>query len=157
MSKKKTFKIFVIIGGLISFAVVVFLVWQNFGESKKLDDILIDDHLFRVETVVDEKSKELGLGKRRSLCQDCGMLFVFDRPGKYAFWMKRMRFGLDILWINEGRIVFIEKNIPPAFGQTMTPPENADQVLELNAGTVERFGIKVGDRVESERMSNFRF
>ncbi len=75
------------------------------------------------------------------------MLFVFDKAGKYAFWMKDMQFALDILWIKDGKINFIEKNVQPSFPATMTPSENSNQVLEFNAGTVDRLGIIIGDEV----------
>ncbi|MEI7621190.1 MAG: DUF192 domain-containing protein, partial [Candidatus Moraniibacteriota bacterium] len=83
----------------------------------------------------------------QNLCVDCGMLFVFDNPDKYAFWMKDMQFALDILWLKDGKVVFLEKNILPTFKGTLTPTEDADQVLEINAGKVDELGIEVGDAV----------
>ena len=76
-----------------------------------------------------------------------GMLFVFQQEGRYGFWMKDMQFALDLLWLKDGRVIFLKKNIAPSFMQTMLPAEKADRVLELNAGTVDKLGIAVGDQI----------
>lgn len=104
---------------------------------------------FRVELAETEKERSLGLGERDSLCESCAMLFVFPEKRKHSFWMKGMRFPLDILWFEgaSGKIVHIEKNIPPDSEEVFAPSEEADRVLEINGGLIERFGIQVGDEI----------
>ena len=111
----------------------------------------IGTHEFRIEVASTWEAQERGLGYRPDLCGDCGMLFVFATPGRYGFWMKGMEFPLDILWIRDSRIVSIEKNLSADDRRTLTPPSPADQVLEINAGLVDRYGISVGDQAERVR------
>lgn len=53
------------------------------------------------------QEREKGLSERKNLCVDCGMPFVFDQLGIYTFWMGRMYFDVDVLWIADDRIVDI--------------------------------------------------
>ena len=75
------------------------------------------------------------------------MLFVFDKPGQYPFWMKDMNFAIDIIWIGEDlRVVYIKKDArPELYPETYTPTENAKYVLEVPAGFSEKNNLKVGD------------
>ncbi|MCR4256846.1 MAG: DUF192 domain-containing protein, partial [Candidatus Uhrbacteria bacterium] len=67
----------------------------------------------------------------------------------HPFWMNRMRFSLDIIWIDGKTVVEIAENVPsPRFGEipyTHVPKAEADRVLELNAGMVQETGLGVGD------------
>jgi uncharacterized membrane protein (UPF0127 family) len=82
-----------------------------------------------------------------------GMLFLFDTPGSYGFWMKDMQFPIDILWIRGWRLVGFTEEVPTEPGKPPSelsiyyPPEEVDRVLEVNAGVSKRFGFKEGDRV----------
>lgn len=91
-----------------------------------------------------------GLSGRDKLCDDCGMLFVFPEPRKTAFVMRDMKFPLDMIGIREGKVVAIDENAQPENETDLTVYQNkevVDYVLEVNAGIVGRWGIKVGDEV----------
>ncbi|RMF92897.1 MAG: DUF192 domain-containing protein [Nitrospinota bacterium] len=108
---------------------------------------------FWVEVVSTPEERARGLGYRDSLPLDQGMLFLFEEPDYHAFWMRGMRFPLDILWIREGVVVHIEENIPPPSPlhlrlPTYRPAEKADSVLEINAGLVQKYGLQLGDTVD---------
>ena len=111
----------------------------------------IGTHEFHAEIADTEEGRGRGLGYRSSLCTDCGMLFVFPQSDRYGFWMKGMEFPLDILWVRDSRVVFIEKGIAVDDQRTLIPPVSADQVFEMNAGLVDRYGIAIGDRAEFTR------
>lgn len=107
----------------------------------------INNHKFTIEIADEPREQSKGLGNREKLCDDCGMLFLFDKPGRYAFWMKDMKFPLDIIWIAEDKIINLAKNIPADFKGTINPQEDADKVLEINGGLSDKYGIKEGDSV----------
>jgi uncharacterized membrane protein (UPF0127 family) len=92
-----------------------------------------------------------GLSGREMLPENSGMLFVFDTPGRYGFWMYGMKFPLDIIWIDERlRVVYFVENAQPCVNicETYEPPADALYVLEVNAGFVKKYGMKIGDVVE---------
>jgi len=92
-----------------------------------------------------------GLGYRDALPWHRGMLFVYERPDFYAFWMKGMRFDIDIVWMREGRIVDIAHRVPhdpESNGPTVRPGELADRVLEVPAGYALAHGWQPGDPVQ---------
>jgi uncharacterized membrane protein (UPF0127 family) len=75
------------------------------------------------------------------------MIFVFDQADIYAFWMKDMKFPLDIVWLNENReVINIKENaLPESYPESFVPPQKSLYVIELNAGLVTKYGIKVGN------------
>ena len=113
--------------------------------------VKINSQIINIE-IADTLEKQIqGLSDRQSLCPDCGMLFVFPTARVQRFWMKNMRFPLDIIWINNNKIVNISKNLPPE-GEHPTRAyssiEPADYVLEINAGAARKWGIRIGDEVK---------
>lgn len=106
---------------------------------------------FIVELAVTDEEKKQGLGYRDSLLNNRGMLFVYDHPEQYSFWMKGMRFPLDIIWIHDKKIIDISANVPVREGDAIpvrSPKLPVSQILEVNAGTIDRLGIQVGDDVK---------
>lgn len=116
--------------------------------------VTINEKEIKVEIAKTSKERTKGLGERSSLDTDYGMLFVFDSARSPVFWMKDMKFPIDIIWIKSGKIVKIDKNVPvPKTGvqDTSLPKysaqESVDYVLEVNAGFSDSNSIKVGDSV----------
>jgi len=115
--------------------------------------VRVGNKTFSVELALTPETQLLGLGQRDSLAKNSGMLFTFKPAQMITFWMKDMRFSLDMVWIADGKIVYISRNLPTPKGDIK--PENlpiysanvpVDYVLEINAGAAE--GLNVGDRVE---------
>ena len=78
------------------------------------------------------------------------MLFPFVSPGRYPFWMEGMRFPLDFIWIADTKVIQIMEHIAPDPGLTPNiykPDAPVTAVFELNAGTVAKDGLRVGDDV----------
>lgn len=110
-----------------------------------------------VEIVNTQEQMELGLSGRQKLTDEQGMLFDFGTPAPRSFWMKDMKFDIDIIWIQNKKIVGITANVPaPAncpspHGNCYLPiyasPSASDMVLEVNAGWGERHNIKAGDKI----------
>jgi len=100
----------------------------------------------------DEQAR--GLGGRDSLDWHHGMLFEYPTPRFPGFWMKDMRFDIDIVWIRDARIVDIAHRVPHSPlgpGPTIRPRELVDSVLEVPAGYAEAHGFRIGDRASIDR------
>lgn len=110
---------------------------------------------FHAEVADNALSRVKGLSGRAALAQDEGMLFVFSLACRYSFWMKGMRFPLDIIWVRGDRVVDISEDVhAPEPGSSifklrgLRPKAAVDKVLEVNAGLARKFGMRIGDRVE---------
>ena len=112
--------------------------------------VLMPKGALEAELADTRASRELGLSGRTSMGDDEGLLFAFDKPGRYGFWMKDMQFPLDIIWINEnGIVVSIERGLTPeSYPKTFMNQSEASYVLEINAGLAERFGLYLGSKVK---------
>ena len=96
--------------------------------------VTIGVYVIDAEIADTPERKQRGLSGRASLADGRGMLFPYDEPGQYGFWMPDMHFDIDILWIRAGRIVHIEANASKDDSQRIyRPSEAADRVLELPA------------------------
>jgi uncharacterized membrane protein (UPF0127 family) len=104
---------------------------------------------FRVEVARNDADRAQGLMFRRSMPADQGMLFDFGRVEPVSMWMQNTYLPLDMLFIRpDGTIARIAANTEPLSTRTISSGEPVLAVLELNAGTAARLGIKPGDRVE---------
>ena len=110
---------------------------------------LIGDTQIVLELARTDAQKTLGLGGRTELDADHGMLFINTEEGEYGFWMKDMRFSIDILWLAEdGRVVDIKENAPPdSYPRVFAPRSPARLVLEVNAGFASSHHVNIGARV----------
>lgn len=131
-----------------------------------------DGETIRAEIADSERERRIGLSDRPFLDLGQGMLFVFGEPVHPSFWMKDMRFSIDIVWIADGTIIGVASDVPvpaspplPGNGTgeaplpgnggsgagwlpTYEPPGPVDMVLELNAGAAARHGLAAGDRLD---------
>ena len=102
-----------------------------------------------VELAQSPKELELGLSRRAMMETGFGMYFVLPMRNISTFWMKDMRFPIDIIWIDEGKIVGIAKNSSIPKDQNNIPtfrsPQEVTNVLEVEAGFADKNNIKVGD------------
>lgn len=106
-----------------------------------------------IEVADTNEERARGLSGRSALKNGGGLFFIFDMPGSYSFWMKDMRFPIDIVWINENwEVVGVERGVAPGtFPQTFYPPSEILYVLELNAGEAAKLGIDAGSKVTRNR------
>ena len=134
--------------------IALFLLYLLFGKNKPLSGrstLRINNHPITVEIADNEISRSRGLSGREPLDEDSGMLFVYSTPGKYSFWMYRMKFPLDFIFINQEMVVDLIENVPPPKTGEIPKVVNAKtdftQVLEVNAGTIAKYEIQVGQKV----------
>lgn len=123
--------------------------------------VKIGDTSIKVEAANSDAERQKGLSERSSLDKDSGMLFVINNKAIPTFWMKDMKFAIDIIWIlsssgdvKEGEIIQIDKNAlapPPGTSDNKlklySPKSAVDYVLEVNSGFSDSNNIKVGDSV----------
>ncbi len=133
------------------FIALLLLVSLTAVACDKTATMIIGNNKLEVELAQTEAERSLGLSGRDSLPDRSGMLFTFDTPGYYGFWMKDMKFPLDFIWIRQGKVVQVTPNIPTELGvsddslKVYKPDEVIDQVLEVNAGWTLKYGVKPGD------------
>ena len=104
---------------------------------------------FQVEVARNDADRAQGLMFRRSMAPERGMLFDFGRVEPVSMWMQNTYLSLDMLFIRpDGTIARIAANTEPLSTRTIPSGEPVLAVLELNAGTSAKLGIKPGDRIE---------
>lgn len=119
--------------------------------SPKEPFVTINDTKIKVEIADTPEKKIKGLSNRESLATTSGMLFVFEDSNYRNFWMKEMKFPIDIIWINNSIVVGIDKNAPtPTIDSipVFKSPRPIDAVLEVNANITDSYGIKEGDVIK---------
>ncbi len=156
---KTIFLLIILLGALLIGAVV----GKNYIKTRNLIPTsgpteTIGGHTFNIEIAKTPTEKEIGLSSKQSLPQDQGMLFPFDKPGNYSFWMKNMKFPIDIIYIKYNTIVSIFQNVQPPSSTEQelpiyTPVAAADSVLEINAGLSSKYNFKEGDKVTSSNIN----
>ncbi len=121
------------------------------GTKFKTSFIKIGEVGFEVEVADTLGARMKGLSGREVLGENEGMLFVFSSSGDQGFWMKDMKFSIDIVWIQDDEIVGFEENVQPVEGKSVFglkiyhPPEPVNKVLEVKAGMVKKYGFQAGD------------
>ena len=104
--------------------------------------------VFSVEMATTEKEKETGLMYRKELADGKGMLFDFNPEQEVSMWMKNTYVSLDMIFIRaDGRILRIAENTEPMSTKIISSKGPARAVLEVVAGTAQKYGIRPGDRV----------
>jgi len=143
-------KKYLLIAVLVLLAGVLVIVVRN----KKVagSTVSINSETFQVMLANNEAERARGLSGREKLGADEGMLFLFDTASHNGFWMRDMKFPLDIIFILDDKVVGIYENLPPAKDEDPSPPvyggeHVSNRVLEINAGLSKKYGIGVGDVV----------
>lgn len=139
----KNFLIFLLFVAMC--AGIYMLVFPKDSRSK----ILMEGRSFRVEIADTDFLRAKGLSGHKPLSDYEGMLFMFDRPDTYGFWMKDMTFPIDIIWIDENwKIVHIENSVSPnTYPQSFYPDFPAKYVLEVKAGVSQYLHVLIDSHV----------
>ena len=118
--------------------------------------VRVEDLVFPVELADTPDKRIRGLSGRVSLESGTGMLFIFEKPERFRFWMREMEITLDIVWIGSNcEVVDVSENVPFPDPETpldelprFSPESRAKFVLEINGGEAAELGLGVGDAVE---------
>lgn len=128
---------------------------ENDEKAQKIQKILkIGENFLNIEVASTTEAREKGLSGKERLDYKEGMLFVFDTEGYYGFWMKDMKFNIDISWLDKDKkIIFMKKNVSPDTYPEVFYAQKADlpilslYVLETAANFLDNNNIKIGDLV----------
>ena len=148
---KKTFPI-------LSAILIAYFPWQTYSQTAQNNTGRSDSELFilsgtgkhkiKVEIAKTPREHQLGLMYRTKLDRNAGMLFDYGMLTKIQMWMKNTFIPLDMIFINNHGIIesFRERTVPRSL-KIISSKGLVRAVLEVNAGTISRLKIKVGDRV----------
>ena len=132
-------------------AALVLLVQLSFAQLATAPLSIITDeatHAFKVEIADTPEAIRQGMMFRESMAPDAGMLFDFGEVRDVSMWMKNTLISLDMLFVfTDGRIHRIEARTEPESERVIPAGVPVRAVLELNANTAQRLGIKPGDRL----------
>jgi uncharacterized protein len=143
-------------GVMVSYAAAQTLPWREDHEPiRETARITVGDHALTVELSVSSAQQGLGLGYRNTLADGHGMLFVDEIARPRTFWMKGMRFCIDIIWIEGGQIIGAAEAVCPdplGTGDGDRARYHSEQpvtfVLETRAGWLAEHGYGPGTPVE---------
>ncbi|MFA5870883.1 MAG: DUF192 domain-containing protein [Candidatus Paceibacterota bacterium] len=141
------------LGIAIGAGVFSFIVMNKVRTLENKREIRINNQIIIAEVVKTDTARARGLSGRESIGINEGMLFEYKENEQAVFWMKDMKFPIDIVWIRAGEVLGFEQNVDPQIGKSenelarYNSPEPIDQVLELQAGRVKTLHLFVGSHI----------
>jgi len=146
---------------LIGASLVWYWRYQNkpveiYEKAGSINQIAIEGVVFEVELATTPQERAKGLADRKELCDQCGMLFIFDKKDYHSFWMRNTLIPLDIIWLDEDwQVVDFIAWAQPQGARSLSdlpvyqPKKMAQFVLEVPGGTTKRIqNFKVGTRAK---------
>jgi len=124
-------------------------------QTESISQVTIENVEFSVELAQTPAERKRGLSDRTELCDQCGMLFIFENNDYHSFWMKDTFIPLDIIWIDENwQVVDFAGFVQPQGTRTdgelpiYQSKKLSRYVLELPGGTVKKIReFKIGSAV----------
>ena len=121
--------------------------------DQQIMTLKLGDWVLNVEVVNTPASITRGLSGRAEIGTD-GMLFVLPRRQFPRFWMKEMKFNLDLVWIDGDTVIGITENVLAPDHETAlsalpiyTPEDAVEMVLELPAGVASAKQLMPGNHL----------
>ncbi len=128
---------------------------RDLPEGRERAVIVVGSTDVEVDLAISPFQQQLGLGYRNGLDENTGMLFVGTVSQPRTFWMKGMRFCIDIIWIENGEIIGAAESVCPDPAGTADSEreryhsdEPATHVLEMPAGWLQENGYGKGTQVD---------
>ena len=121
----------------------------------KLDFIGPEGHVLAsiaIEIADTPQARATGLMGRRGLDDSVGMLFVHEKAGMRAFWMRNTPTPLDIIFVSEkGRVIHVAANTKPMSDTVYSSTGPARYVVEVLSGFCARYAVVKGTRISWQR------
>lgn len=140
----------ILVGG-VAIVIVAAAIAFMISTFRPAINVEIGSGVFNLLIAKDEPSRVTGLSGVEKLDPNDGLLMAFASDDTWEIWMKDMKVPIDILWLNNSKeIVFIVKNVGPEHStdKIFKPTTMARYVIELPAGSVNHYGIGVGEKLE---------
>lgn len=121
----------------------------NLDDTNSKTNINISGIDFTVYLAISDKETALGLSHSKELCKTCAMLFVFAEYRELSFWMKDMKYNIDIIYLDSnGKIINIHENLSPdSYPKLYKSTSKAKYAIEMNAGMARNIGLKSGNTI----------
>lgn len=138
---------------LIALVVICSFALKFYNTYLPKRSIMIDKVSYDVMLADNPQRRYKGLSNRKDLGKYYGMYFEFERDDIHTIVMRDMNFDIDIIWIDDGKVVDIvegakvEKDVPESQLKRYFSEVIADSVLESRAGFVKEKEVEVGDYV----------
>jgi uncharacterized membrane protein (UPF0127 family) len=118
-------------------------------------NVTVNGMVLIADIAATDEQRIKGLSVKDSLAENEAMLFVYDNEAEHTFWMKDMKFPIDIIWIDTDKtVVHIEHNLQPCSSeflcQSYKPIDDSLYVLETVSGFAEKHDIAKGTPVDFE-------
>ncbi len=150
MTARHRYSLFALLGIATILAGGLFFIQ---GRTTKNPQAFINGKGIVLDVVTTPQYQALGLARYEYLPADHGMLFLYRDKAPRVFWMKDMKFPIDIVWLDTDVVVGVVENVPiensvPDDQLTRySSPQSVNRVLELNAGTIKDLNLKIGDSI----------
>jgi uncharacterized membrane protein (UPF0127 family) len=140
---------FFIVSTLLLWIACAFILLKPAGCSEKYRNdqtVKINNHILKTQLAKTQTEQVRGLGGKACIPDDQAMLFEFNKVDYYPFWMKDMKFPIDIIWLDSNKkVVTIKANVQPStYSRTFSNAKPAKYVLELKSDNVVKLGITSG-------------
>jgi len=122
--------------------------------------VIVNGFELTADLAITDDQKTKGLAIKDDLKENESMLFVYEQPSRQGFWMKDMKFPIDIIWLDSnGTVVHIEHNLQPCIsilnaGSSIlncpiyTPDKDSLYVLETISGFSQKHDVKIGTNID---------
>lgn len=128
---------------------VELVVTEQASSGLAQKQVMLGSTVYTLDIADTDLLQEKGLSFRENLSPQTGMLFIFGTPDVYQFWMKDMKFAIDMIWLDaDKKVVYIEEFVDPStYPQSFGPETPTQYVIEIPAGDTTKVGLKVGDLI----------
>ena len=118
-------------------------------EAEELPLVSVGPAALRMEFATTPAQRRRGLMHRASIDHDYGMLFVFDEPQSMSFYMRNVRFPIDIGFFTADGIL---REVYPMYPYDERSRQSARDdllfALETSSEWFRKNGVKPGDRLD---------
>lgn len=115
-------------------------------------DVRIANQTFKLELAIDPYAQYKGLGDRKEIPVDSGMIFIYEKSVKTSFVMRKCFVPIDLIFVNDSsEIVTLHRSMAvtaydTAEGDLKRYPSYQSIIfaIELKSGTIDKLKLKEG-------------